>query len=985
MSEVAGFGRLPFPRGGLRTGQLSPGLATAAGPAISAGYLFPAGYSDGVNPPNQALVWSVNVWASDLGVGSVDTPLGAGMQLPTIPGRQYTASCYANQSSANNLYAAVTDLTVADGFNRTTASGWGTADSGGAWTAVGGAGSDYATVFSAAGGVGTHTLTDVDVSRKTVISGSCWDASQVVGIATDALATGAAIDAGVMLRYTDDDNYYYCILFFDVDQSIGVAVVKRVGGAETTIVATTTTLTHTAGTFYLLRFVMPGDGVTFQARVWLAGTPEPTTWDVTVHDDCALNGAGALGAYSILEAGNTNPLPVTVAFASYTASAMAVLGTSVDRPLEWARLSVTFTATQPLHTFAALTIPLAGEAGAAATPLPGVVSCDNVQMEEGAAVSAFTTTGPVIYPVLRGFVERWPRVWSSKGFEGFTQAPCVDALAALTAVSIPTEYPMTVLSLSPDYYWRLDDGADTTLFAETSGNHGPPLVGLVSRYGAGTPPAPGTDMAMLGDPGGTGVTFTADGNGAAQAVTVLGAGTTGTGAAPLLLPATIGASWALSVACWLNAPASFGYTMTPVMTHVYNQQATLYYNPVALFVSDEVTTLVFQNTVGVTNYVAKVIYGFSVTDASPRLVVGNVTQVGGGDTTLDLYVDGGLVGSTTVTTASLGGMLGRQANLVTVGGWVNNGLSQDVLNGAVAHAAVWNRALSADEVSQLSAGGDGFSGDLSGERIERHLILGGYNGSLRISSGRSAMQPATYQGTIDLLTDAQNTTTAEQGNLWVAPDGAFVFEGREERFLRLTSTYTFGEDTAAGELPYLGDVADLELDFDPSFVYPQVSVTRTNAGTAVGGTADAVAAAAAAYFPRSYTADVDLQTDQLVQQMADWVFSTHRAPLLRVSVLTFDPASNPDLWPMVLSVEVGMRVTVIRRAKAANQGQGLTISEDFFVEQVSHDISMAGEWRTQLWCSPVGDATTGSGVTFQPWILGHPIYGVLGSTTVLGW
>jgi len=44
-----------------------------------------------------------------------------------------------------------------------------------------------------------------------------------------------------------------------------------------------------------------------------------------------------------------------------------------------------------------------------------------------------------------------------------------------------------------------------------------------------------------------------------------------------------------------------------------------------------------------------------------------------------------------------------------------------------------------------------------------------------------------------------------------------------------------------------------------------------------------------------------------------------------------------------------------------------------------------GEFVARFLLSPVGSATSGTGVTMQPWILGDATYGVLGSTTVLGW
>jgi hypothetical protein len=81
---------------------------------------------------------------------------------------------------------------------------------------------------------------------------------------------------------------------------------------------------------------------------------------------------------------------------------------------------------------------------------------------------------------------------------------------------------------------------------------------------------------------------------------------------------------------------------------------------------------------------------------------------------------------------------------------------------------------------------------------------------------------------------------------------------------------------------------------------------------------------------------------------------------------------------MIIALEIGTRVTVKRRAKAANGGAGITQSADFYVESINHhDISAeASTWATTLLLSPVPLA--------QPWILENATYGVLDSTTVLG-
>ena len=372
----------------------------------------------------------------------------------------------------------------------------------------------------------------------------------------------------------------------------------------------------------------------------------------------------------------------------------------------------------------------------------------------------------------------------------------------------------------------------------------------------------------------------------------------------------------------------------------------------------------------------------SVDDGVPHLLVGTVTQVAGGNTTVKIYLDGSLANTGSSSTAAVG-QFAVPCNVMNVGGaGVNGG---QVVNGVVADVALWDRELSASEITGLwTAGGLGYNGELSGARLTRRLTQGRYGGPTRISAGTTAMQPSTA-GTTDGLTDAQNITTAEDGTLWVAPDGAVVMEGRQQRWLRLTSRGTFGEDTASGEIPYLDGVV---FDFDPSFVFSTVRVSRVNGTVAVGGNQTDIETAARRFFPRSSPADTgDYQTDTIAQDKANWVFASHKAPLQRVSVITVDLGANPSLATKVLPVEVGQRWTVKRRAKAANAAAGITQSEDYFIEKVVHNQIdfRTGAWTISFLMSPIGLVTNQPGVTLQPWILEDATYGVLESTTVLGW
>lgn len=190
-----------------------------------------------------------------------------------------------------------------DVFGRTETDTWGDADIGGTWTNVGGVAGN----FDVAGGVGTHTLTSVDVSRRSLLTAPHADFDIYCDIATSALATGASLTGAVMARYLDIDNMYMARLEFTTSNTIVLAIRKRLAASESVLGTYTTRLTHVAGTYVRVRF--QGSGTALKARAWQVGALEPGLWDVEVTDS-SLTAAGSIGCRSVSVTGNTNVNPI---------------------------------------------------------------------------------------------------------------------------------------------------------------------------------------------------------------------------------------------------------------------------------------------------------------------------------------------------------------------------------------------------------------------------------------------------------------------------------------------------------------------------------------------------------------------------------------------------------------------------------------------------------------------------------------------------
>lgn len=897
----------------------------------------------------------------------------------TMPGTQYTASGYLRQSTASTQAIGVGGLALGvDDFNRVTANGWGSDRFGNAWTRTGGSASEFSTSAGVLSTTGTayHSHTSVNVARMTTIGPNAVDCDVTVISSVPVIATGASIRDGVVGRWADSSNFYRASADYNTDGTITFQIWKRVAGAETSLASTTMPFTYNAGDKFPIRLRITG--TTLQASMWQLGTARPILDTLTVVTEASITAAGQVGCWSRLSTGNTNGT-TAIAHQAFNATG-TVLGTTTSATGGYNRLSVTFTATATQHPLYFVTV---------GTALAGTTLLDDIQMEEAASASAFTQTGPVVYPVFTGTCERYDRSWASSGFEGEAWVTCVDNLAALNALPLSTEYVTALMATNPDYYWSLGGGLDTGSWSEQSGHAGPSLVVFPSKNGPGTLPQPGTGMDIVGDPGGAGVTFNSPGLGSPTG-SVLGYGRTVNGGQGFAFPRYGATTWAATAACWVVCQST-GDAQVLVLPATNSTNGSVPAEGISLGI-DGIHNKFDPFMSGATDCTDVFNLGPVITDGKPHLLVATAVQTSGGNSTILAYVDGTLIGTTTVTTASLGGIATVVPTSIVVGGYFAHTAYEQIVNGAVAHVALWNRALTTSEVANLwTAGGLGFSGERSSTRFVRHLTAGGYAGTTRITLGSSIMGPPSYGPTIKLLPDAQNTVVAEGGCLWAAQDGAVVFEGRQARWLRLTPVATFGENVAGGETAYEPDFA---LSQDPQYLFGNVAITQSNGPTATGGRATDIDIAVNRFFGKPYAATVDLLNVADVQSLADWTFYTHNRPLTRAAVVHITPAravgttvTAPGTWAQAFSLEIGQRVRGTRRAKAGNAGAGVTVTLDFFIEAVTFDNFNpdTGEMDAYFLLSPIGSATSGTGVTFQPWILGDATLGVLGQTTVLGW
>jgi PKD repeat protein len=209
---------------------------------------------------------------------------------------------------------AVTPL-AADAFARAVASGWGTADTGGAWATSG-------VTFSVAGNAGVMSQKAGAQPVASLSTLSLTDTDATVDVALDKVPSGTSgsdyLYVGARRVGTSEYQLRVRVL---ADASMQASLIKQTSGAARGLQTVTIAgLTYTAGTVLHLRFDVSGSStVTLRGKAW-TGSTEPTVWSATATDAASpfTSGAPSLSAY-LAAAGNA---PIAASWDNYSVVAL---------------------------------------------------------------------------------------------------------------------------------------------------------------------------------------------------------------------------------------------------------------------------------------------------------------------------------------------------------------------------------------------------------------------------------------------------------------------------------------------------------------------------------------------------------------------------------------------------------------------------------------------------------------------------------------
>ncbi|WP_285241002.1 PKD domain-containing protein [Arthrobacter sp. G.S.26] len=276
---------------------------------------FNAGTSADPDGTIAAYAWDFGDTTSDTGATPSHTYAAAGTYNVTL-------TVTDDDGATGSLTKAVTvqappanTVLAADDFGRTTASGWGAANTGGAWSVAG-----TAAAYTVGNGVGNLILATGGVTRTAILGGVSAAATDVqVKASLDKIGNGGGTFVSVIGRRVGSDDYRVKVKV--PATGAGTLYLTRiVGGAETVIsTAPLTGLTLAPGDAIRIRMQVTGTGTsTLQAKVWRDTAAEPAAWLLTSTDTtAALQAPGTTGLVGYLSGSATN-VPITVRFDDYS-------------------------------------------------------------------------------------------------------------------------------------------------------------------------------------------------------------------------------------------------------------------------------------------------------------------------------------------------------------------------------------------------------------------------------------------------------------------------------------------------------------------------------------------------------------------------------------------------------------------------------------------------------------------------------------------
>ena len=690
-------------------------------------------------------------------------------------------------------------------------------------------------------------------------------------------------------------------------------------------------------------------GATVTFGGWSLPLGVPCSYQVQVYP---LAGSPGLTVQLLVTFYDVNGLPLLGASGPGTPVTSA--GTAVQLQLQ--------NVTPPAAAVGSLLVVLAGNSGSTAYSYVA----QHVQVETGTVCTAGTQPG-TWYPLHTGYVERWPQKWLYGGNYGVVETTSIDVFGVLSQQRLKPTFIADLLALGPNFLYRMDDTGVT--FANATGNQYP-LTLVNSNFSPGvfsagnsvptTPtPLPGTALTdlqftntFLGAPGS--VVTMAPASGQPQSWTAprfnpqpgtLPGPTPGQAFTRIIAFQSTGTG---QQAVWTTTIPGSGFIWavlivpgTPVGSHTPNQIHVLTGTGGDVPVTGVDTTdggwhllMTSVSADGLSLSIAvDDVFRYDVTFSAPAFSFFIPT-------TLQEFL--GAAAATQYAVLSPGGLQGSIGTVVELPTYTTS-TSQTWKN----LYASWRRAYGGRVAADLATATPDTS-ESSGSRYRRLLGWSQFGGQVvadrgdTVLYGPAADLQAAPSSAPDVVTSLQAVVDTEGGFHYVSAGGVPTLRGRAARNPLQTPVVVFGENVAAGEVPYLDDVA---LDFDATHLVNDAQITQTLGG-AVFSASDPPSQAT--FGETSLSRSVNTLDGNEAAAAAGYFVAAEKNPRLRVASLTVDVGAMPWAWPLLLPLELGARVRLNRRPTGAPM-----ITVDGWVEQLQWTITEDLRATLKVAISPV--------------------------------
>lgn len=201
-------------------------------------------------------------------------------------------------------------VVVSDDFNRTLASGLGSADVGGVWSLNG-----AESYFGVGTGAGLWKIPSAGKGPSAYVRGvSLTSSNSVLVLALDKVPAGGPAYVSMAGRSISGAGDYRAKLRFDTDGRVTLSTTKVVGSIETTLSQVVLPgISYKANDQLKIRIEVAGTSPTLiRAKAWLATSAEPSAWQLSTSETtAALQGGGGVGVV-VYVSGAASNTPLTV-------------------------------------------------------------------------------------------------------------------------------------------------------------------------------------------------------------------------------------------------------------------------------------------------------------------------------------------------------------------------------------------------------------------------------------------------------------------------------------------------------------------------------------------------------------------------------------------------------------------------------------------------------------------------------------------------